>query len=118
MPLQAGVGNLFGTGSDDSAARKLCDTAPNPAASYGYYAGLKNNISASYYATRPSFASKTQSGAETYELEWNEGNRRFEKTLTDSNGILGKFDISLSGYTVEKNGNSVTIPATSALDFA
>ena len=44
------VGNLFGTGSDDSAARKLCDTAPNPAASYGYYAGLKNNISASYYA--------------------------------------------------------------------
>ena len=103
------VGNLFGTGSDDSAARKLCDTAPDPAASYGYYAGLKNNISASYYATRPSFASKTQSGAETYELEWNEGNRRFEKTLTDSNGVLSNFDISLSGYKVEKNGNSVTI---------
>ncbi len=103
------VGNLFGTGSGDSAAKKLCDTAPNPAASYDYYVGLKNNISASYNATRPSFASRTQSGAETYELKWNEGNQRFEKTLTDSNGVLGHFDISLSGYKVEKNGNSVTI---------
>ena len=103
------VGNLFGTGSGDSAAKKLCDTAPNPAASYDYYVGLKNNISASYNATRPSFASRTQSSAETYELKWNEGNQRFEKTLTDSNGVLGHFDISLSGYKVEKNGNSVTI---------
>lgn len=103
------VGNLFGTGSGDSAAKKLCDTAPNPSASYDYYTGLKNNISASYYATRPSFASRTQSGAQTYELKWNEGNKRFEKTLTDSNGVLGSFDISLSGYKVEKNGNSVTI---------
>ena len=103
------VGNLFGTDSGDSAARKLCDTAPNPSSSYAYYASLKNNISKSYNAIRPSFASRTQSGAETYELKWNEGNQRFEKTLTDSNGVLGDFDISLSGYKVEKNGNSVTI---------
>ena len=103
------VGNLFGTGSGDSAAKKLCDTAPNPSSSYAYYTSLKNNISKSYNATRPSFASRTQSGAETYELKWNEGNQRFEKTLTDSNGVLSNFDISLSGYTVEKNGNSVTI---------
>ncbi|TGY86439.1 hypothetical protein E5329_28160, partial [Petralouisia muris] len=32
------VGNLFGTDSGDSAARKLCDTAPNPSSSYAYYA--------------------------------------------------------------------------------
>lgn len=103
------VGNLFGTGSGDSAARKLCDTAPNPSSSYDYYTSLKSNISKSYNAIRPSFASRTQSGAETYELKWNEGNQRFEKTLTDSNGVLGSFDISLSGYKVEKDGNSVTI---------
>ena len=103
------VGNLFGTGSGDSAARKLCDTAPNPSSSYDYYTSLKSNISKSYNAIRPSFASRTQSGAETYELKWNEGNKCFEKTLTDSNGVLGSFDISLSGYKVEKNGNSVTI---------
>ncbi|MCI8483722.1 MAG: Cys-Gln thioester bond-forming surface protein, partial [Lachnospiraceae bacterium] len=103
------VGNLFGTESGDSAAKKLCDTAPNPSASYDYYTGLKNNISTSYYATRPSFSSKTQSGAETYELKWKEENKRFEKTLTDNNGVLGNFDISLSGYKVEKDGNSITI---------
>ena len=65
------VGNLFGTGSDDTAAKKLCDSAPNPSASYSYYTTLKGNISASYYATRPSFASSTKSGATTYELKWN-----------------------------------------------
>ncbi len=107
------VGNLFGTGSDDSAARKLCNSAPNPDTSYGYYTTLKNNISASYYATRPSFASSTKSGATTYELKWNESNQRFEKTLTDDNGVLGNFDISLSGYSVERNGNKVTIHTTS-----
>ena len=91
------VANLFGTGSDDSAANKLCASAPNPTSSYSYYTTLKNQISASYYATRPSFASSTKSGATTYELKWNEGNQRFEKTLTDSNGVLSNFDISLSG---------------------
>lgn len=106
------VGNLFGTGSDDSAAGKLCATAPNPTASYNYYSALKSNISASYYATRPSFASSTQSGAATYELKWNEANQRFETTLSDSNGVLGSFNISLSGYSVSKNGNSVTISST------
>lgn len=103
------VGNLFGTGSDDSAANKLCATAPNPTSSYNYYSALKSNISASYYATRPSFASSTKSGASTYELKWNEANKRFETTLTDGNGVLGNFNISLSGYEVSKNGNSVTI---------
>ena len=107
------VANLFGTGSDDSAANKLCASAPNPTNSYAYYTTLKNNISASYYATRPSFASATKSGATTYELKWNEGNKRFETTLNDSNGVLSNFDISLSGYSVEKSGNSVTIHTTS-----
>ena len=107
------VGNLFGTGSDDSAAKKLCDSAPNPTNSYNYYLGLKSSISASYYATRPSFASATKSGATTYELKWNDANQRFETTLTDGNGVLGNFNISLSGYNVEKSGNSVTIHTTS-----
>ena len=97
------VGNLFGSGSDDSAASKLCASAPNPTASYNYYTTLKNNISNSYYATRPSFASSTKSGATTYELKWNEANQRFETTLTDSNGVLGNFDISLSGYSAFKS---------------
>ena len=72
------VAILFGTGSDDSAANKLCASAPNPTSSYSYYTTLKNQISASYYATRPSFASSTKSGATTYELKWNERKQRLE----------------------------------------
>ncbi len=82
------VGNLFGTDSGDSAAKKLCDSAPNPSSSYSYYTTLKSNISASYYATRPSFASSTKSGATTYELKWNEANQRFE-TKDDVSGKKG-----------------------------
>ena len=103
------VANIYGTSSADSAAKKLCDTAPNPTASYNYYTSLKSQMDASYYATRPSFSSKNKSDAETYELKWNESNKRFETTLNDTNGVLSSFSISLDGYKVEKSGNSVTI---------
>ena len=107
------VANIYGTSSADSAAQKLCNTAPNPTSSYNYYTSLKNSINASYYVTVPSFSATRQSKAPTYELKWNEANQRFETTLTDSNGVLGNFSISLSGYSVEKSGNSVTISSTS-----
>ena len=107
------VANIYGTSSADSAAQKLCNTAPNPTSSYNYYTSLKNSINASYYVTVPSFSATRQSKAPTYELKWNEANQRFETTLTDSNGVLGNFSISLSGYSVEKSGNSITISSTS-----
>ncbi|MCQ4756921.1 SpaA isopeptide-forming pilin-related protein [Enterocloster bolteae] len=100
---------IFGTSSADSAASKLCATAPDSTASYNYYTNLKNQINNSYNASIPSFASSTKSGAQTYELKWNESNQRFEKTFTDSNGTLGNYDFSLDGYSVDKSGNSMTI---------
>lgn len=103
------VANIYGTDSADSAAKKLCDSAPNAEASYEHYKSLKSKINLSYYATRPSFTSKTQSGAETYTLKWNEANQRYEKTFADSNGVLGNYDISLSGYTVTTDGNKLTV---------
>lgn len=107
------VADIFGTGSGDSAARKLCNTAPSPDSSYSYYERLRDNISSSYNATLPSFASRRTSEAPTYELKWNEGSQRFEATLSDSNGVLSDFDIGISGYSVDKNGNSITISSTS-----
>ncbi|MEQ2485253.1 hypothetical protein AAAT49_15970, partial [Agathobacter rectalis] len=71
------------------------------------------NISSSYNATLPSFASRRTSEAPTYELKWNEGSQRFETTLSDSNGVLSDFDFGISGYSVDKNGNSITISSTS-----
>ena len=107
------VADIFGTGSGDSAARKLCNTAPGPDSSYSYYERLRDNISSSYNATLPSFASRRISEAPTYELKWNEGSQRFETTLSDSNGVLSDFDFGISGYSVDKNGNSITISSTS-----
>lgn len=88
------VADIFGTGSGDSAARKLCNTAPSPDSSYSYYERLRDNINSSYNATLPSFASRRTSEAPTYELKWNEGSQRFETTLSDSNGVLSDFDFA------------------------
>ena len=73
------VNGIFGTSSADSAASKLCACAPDSSSSYSYYETLRDKINASYNATRPSFASKTKSDATTYELKWNESNKRFER---------------------------------------
>ena len=100
---------IFGTASADSAASKLCATAPDSTASYNYYTNLKNQINNSYNAAIPSFASSTKSGAQTYELKWNESNQRFEKTFTDSNGTLANYNFSLDGYSVDKSGNTLTV---------
>ena len=103
------VNNLYGTSSADSAANKLCASAPDSKAAYSYYESLKNKMNLSYNATRPSFASQTKSSATTYELKWNEKNQRFEYTFTDTNGVLGNFDFAVDGFQVSKNGNSMTV---------
>ena len=38
------VADIFGTGSGDSAARKLCNTAPSPDSSYSYYEQCKKCV--------------------------------------------------------------------------
>ena len=103
------VANIFGTSSADSAASKLCACAPDSSASYSYYESLRDNINGAYNATIPSFSSKTKSGANTYELKWNESNNRFETTLKDDNGVLSDYDFSISGFKTEKSGNKLTI---------
>lgn len=100
---------IFGTASADSAASKLCATAPDSTSSYNYYSNLKNSINSAYNASIPSFSSSTPAHASTVELKWNETNQRFEHTFTDSNGVLSGFDFSLAGYSVDKNGNNLTV---------
>ena len=103
------VAGIYGTDDGDSAAAQLCDCAPDPAYAYGYYEELMDNINSSFYAVRPSFASKTRSGAETYELSWNERNQRYECDLYDHNDVLEDFDLDIDGYGVETDGNDLTI---------
>ncbi len=101
--------NLFGTAKADSAAQKICACAPNSTDAYNFYVALRNNMQAAMNVTIPSFASTTKSGAPTYELKWNEANKRFETTLSDTNGALSNFDFSVSGFSTSKNGNQLTI---------
>ncbi|MCM1497911.1 MAG: SpaA isopeptide-forming pilin-related protein [Clostridium sp.] len=103
---------IFGTSAADSAAEKLCATAPDPINAYAYYVALKNCINTGINGTIPSFAASRVSKAETYELKWSEENQRFETVLTDSNGVLSEFDLSLAGYEVSRNGNTLTICST------
>lgn len=77
------VNGIFGTSSADSAASKLCACAPDSSSSYSYYETLRDKINASYNVTRPSFASKTKSDATTYELKWNESNKRFDQMTNE-----------------------------------
>lgn len=86
---------IFGTSGADSAANKLCATAPNPSSSYAYYTALRDNMIKGINATIPSFAASRVSQAQTYELKWNEANQRFETTLNDTNGVLSEFDLSI-----------------------
>lgn len=103
------VTGLFNTKNGDSAAKKLCDAAPDGTSAYAYYTDLKANMLASYNNKKPSFAAKTKSDAKTYNLEWSEKNKRYEITLKDTNKSIENYDISIPGYKIERNGNSITI---------
>ena len=55
-------------------------------------------------------------GSETFIAKKKDNeSQRFEATLSDSNGVLSDFDFDfgISGYSVDKNGNSITISSTS-----
>lgn len=105
------VANLFGTGSDDSAANKLCASAPNPTNSYAYYTTLKNNISASYYATRPSFATTMLANSEFVALlkQANTDSSKMAEVIGVSEAQLRFVTNTASGMGLIKCG-SVVIP--------
>lgn len=57
----------------------------------------------------PSFCTKSSGSAKVNELEWN-GNK-YVTTLTDSNGVLAKYNFkaSISGVTFSTSGNKLTV---------
>ena len=63
------VADIFGTGSGDSAARKLCNTAPSPDSSYSYYERLRDNISSSYNATVVNMSTYTDNYVNPLEMD-------------------------------------------------
>ena len=81
-----------------------------------YYNQLLNDLKK--HGTVPSFSSKFASQAKTIVLKWNSSNKRYETTVTDSNGVLSQFDFSLDGVKFSKSGNKLTISSTKPISTA
>lgn len=110
--------NVFGTATADLAAADICAVAPNSTASYAYYETLRDNITKSNNAKRPSFAQRLSSNAATYELKWNESNKRYEASFFDMNNSLSEYNFSISGFSVEKTGSWLKLYTTTPVTTA
>lgn len=60
----------------------------------------------------PSFTAKTKAKAKTYELKWN--GSKYTTSITDTNGVLSKYEFSASGVDLSVSGNTLTISTTKA----
>ena len=110
--------DLLETQFADSAAQRMCSVAPNADASFAYYHLVKNQVLTSYHHTVPSFTDKRESKAQTLTLEWNNSKNRYEKTVTDSNNVLGDFNIDIPGVSQSVSGNKVTFYTSNVINTA
>ena len=58
--------------------------------------------------TIPSFASRSQSGANTYTLKYNPDTQKYSLAIEDTNNTLADLKFSANGITVTRNGNKYT----------
>ncbi len=70
-----------------------------------YYRTLKANLIKLHKI--PSFAGIAASSAPTIKLAWN--GSEYAATATDANEVLDRFDFQVSGATVSKSGNTLTV---------
>lgn len=76
-----------------------------------YCTMVRNYIDSIY--TVPSFATERKELAPTYELKYNSASGLYETTLTDSNGVLDRFEFqSGNGITYTRSGNTLKITST------
>lgn len=76
-----------------------------------YCTMVRNYIDSIY--TVPSFATERKELAPTYELKYNSASGLYETTLTDSNGVLDRFEFqSGNGITYTRSGSTLKITST------
>ena len=71
------------------------------------YKELEKRLTSHYI--RPSFTTGFSSTAPTIVLNYNPSTKKYEKTVTDTNNILSSFNFSISGVTLSRNGNTLSI---------
>ena len=78
---------------------------------FEHYDRIESSVKS--HTKTPSFTSKNSSKAETYELNWD--GKNYSTTITDTNGVLDKYEFSASVLEFSKSGNNLTVTAKSAI---
>lgn len=99
----------WGTGIDTDVER-MANLAYNGSVVRSYYAELKDRLLRSEIV--PSFAGKNSDGSDAQEIALQLVNGKYTATVTDTNGVLDLFDFQKAGFDISRNGNTLTISAS------
>ena len=99
----------WGSGIDTDVER-MANLAYNGSVVRSYYAELKDRLLRSEIV--PSFAGKNSNGSDAQEIALQLVNGKYTATVTDTNGVLDLFDFQKAGFDISRNGNTLTISAS------
>lgn len=99
----------WGSGIDTDVER-MANLAYNGSVVRSYYAELKDRLLRSEIV--PSFAGKNSDGSDAQEIDLQLVNGKYTATVTDTNGVLDLFDFQQAGFDISRNGNTLTISAS------
>lgn len=99
----------WGSGIDTDVER-MANLAYNGSVVRSYYAELKDRLLRSEIV--PSFAGKNSNGSDAQEIALQLVNGKYKATVTDTNGVLDLFDFQKAGFDISRNGNTLTISAS------
>lgn len=99
----------WGSGIDNDVER-MANLAYNGSVVRSYYAELKDRLLRSEIV--PSFAGKSSDGSDAQEIALQLVNGKYKATVTDTNGVLDLFDFQKAGFDISRNGNTLTISAS------
>ena len=99
----------WGSGIDTDVER-MANLAYNGSVVRSYYAELKDRLLRSEIV--PSFAGKNSDGSDAQEIALQLVNGKYTATITDTNGVLDLFDFQKAGFDISRNGNTLTISAS------
>lgn len=99
----------WGSGIDNDVER-MANLAYNGSVVRSYYAELKDRLLRSEIV--PSFAGKNSDGNDAQEIALQLVNGKYAATVTDTNGVLDLFDFQKAGFDISRNGNTLTISAS------
>lgn len=105
--FRSGSGDLVIPASFDADIEKAASHSYDPNGMKSYYYKLKSDLV--NLRKIPSFAGRTPSETKPIKLSWN--GTEYSAVVTDTNGVLSRFDFFIEGAEVKRNGNTLSIRA-------